>query len=416
MKQPLPAQSLLFWSLPSFLGLGLFEFPRFLASAAERGGLYPVLGLLLTELAAVWMMIRLAARFPGQTIVEIQRRLFGRTITLIITMVHQLYLVVTLAAVYVIFSNLLTTVVLQRTPVAAVAAALALAALYAAWHGPHALGRGLQLIVPIAVGLLFVAIGLAMSNVRRIQVIPQWPGWRPAFRGAVGASYLLFGVPSLMIFLGWADMKKARPWIYAGWATNALVVVFVYVVVVGTLGVRATSEIIWPSAITIKVISLPGFVIERVGYLVVILWTTVEVAFTAVAGLATTVAIAQATDLRANRFRWLLAFVVLAPISAAFANINPEQVYSLVQRYLVWFGMVALLTIPALTLAVAVLKRASGPPIWTWRTPTDWQEWDLPTGTPPGTLPTGGMKRGTPSSRRVLRRSPRPAGGRLRLK
>lgn len=389
IRQPLPWSSAAYWVLASHMVLGLFAFPRFAASIAGNGAPYVALGLVLFGALILYSVLGLLSRFPGQTVVEIQRRVLGKPLTGVIHVLCSFLLTGILAASHALFADLIATAVLQRTPEMVIAFFAGLVTLYGAWHGPHTLTRTLQVLMPVSAFLLILAFLAAFLNARWLQLIPHWTGVQAIGMGIWKESYTMLALYQLLIVFGWMDVRRARPWAWGGYAVNSLILVLCLGASIGALGVPLTAQSSWPAALAIRMVTAPGFIVERFGYMVILIWPIAHVLFQATLLLACSVGAVQSLGLSHRFLRPIMtASMALSLLIASFFH-NSTQVFFLLQRFglpLVW---ILILSVMWITWGLAVLRKMEGPPVEAWRAPQGWPEWAPPLGVPPGTTSMG---------------------------
>ncbi|MDI3269906.1 MAG: GerAB/ArcD/ProY family transporter [Bacillota bacterium] len=389
MRRPLPWSSAAYWVLASHMVLGLFAFPHFAAASAGTGALYVAIGLILFGAIVLYSVLGLLGRFPGQTVVEIQRHVLTKPLTAIIHVLCAFLLTGVLAASHALFADLMATVVLQRTPKIVIALAAGLMALYGAWHGPHSLTRTLQILMPVSAALLIGAFVAALFNARWLQLIPHWTGAELIGRGIWKESYTMLALYQLLIVFGWLDVRRARPWAWGGYAVNSLVLFLCLAASIGALGVPLTAQSTWPGALAIRVVSAPGFLVERFGYMIILLWPIAHVLFQATLLLACAVGTVQSLGLPHRYLRPLMITAMTLSLILSSLFHNSAQAFAILQRYglpLIW---ALILGVTWLTWALAAARKMEGPPLETWRAPQGWPEWAPPMGVPPGTTATG---------------------------
>lgn len=98
------------------LGVGILTLPRAAVSFADQGGIISVILAVLIFLINLLIIIKLGLRFPDKTIFEYLQIILGNIIGRVIGLCIIIYWLFSSAFVVRIFSELIVTAILPKTP------------------------------------------------------------------------------------------------------------------------------------------------------------------------------------------------------------------------------------------------------------------------------------------------------------
>jgi len=213
----------------------------------------------------LYITVRLAQRFSRCTILEYAPRLWGRPLTYAIITVfigyELLWLVRTLwhsAEINMIFF-------LQKTPLLVVILFLIIGAVLLAGGGLVPLVRFFEFMFPFFFLSLFIALVLALSNMRISYLIPVLAhGIRPVLKGSLlylsmlqGLEVVLFAIPFTQ------NPQKTLFPAMAGLSLIHILALLQISVVLGNLGYDGVLNLLYPSSDMLSTLQVPGWPVER---------------------------------------------------------------------------------------------------------------------------------------------------------
>lgn len=310
--------------------------------------------------AIVYMLYRLAVRFPEETLFEYCGKVWGN---LLGSVIKALYLVFWFAFLIIIvdeFSIANQILFLPSTPPIVPKVILVMGAAWLGSYGMIAILRFFQVVSLFAL-LPLVLVGLlAIPDLHLENFMPVLSeGVIPIYKGIVqdlgayqGVELILFLTPFLV-----KPKKMYRPilWGIGGLTLTGLML---SIISVGILGVENTTISIWPGIATVSAIQLPGFPVERFELFLTISW--IVAIFTTICLVLYLFAygIGQMIHQKLNERLFYLVGICVVLISEW---INPS--FTLLQQlrqYLNQVNILFILVLPLLTLILAMIRRKEG--------------------------------------------------------
>jgi len=272
----------------TILGAGFFALPWEQASAAGGGLLFAVLLEAACGAAAVAAAAALAMRFPGRGFTDIARALVGdgagRALALLVAALD----LAVAAAVTISVATVMSAVFLPLTPTWAVEVAFLLVVAYGAGVGIEALGRGLDILMPVVWLLMFADYAMIPGEVRMpwalVPHVPAVGGAGAIVAGAYAGIWAfsgITGVPNLAARLAAADESGAPTRIAWGYAIALVVRVSSIVADLLLLGIVGAVWYEWPSVAALRLVRSSTFFIDRTGSLTVVVVLAMVWAFVA---------------------------------------------------------------------------------------------------------------------------------------
>ncbi len=258
----------------SVISVGVFSIAADAADAAGQDGWLAVVFAGVLNIAAVIILVRLNARFPGKTFVEYSQIILGTIIGKVLTCLFAVYLLLIIAFVTRSFTEVVKMFLLFRTPTEVIMLSLILVCTYIVRGGVECIARINELLFPLLFIPFIVILLFGFPNMDFSNLLPVMQTPPEKFLTAVPTLAFSFGGIELALFyIGFMrEPKKAmKPAIIA----VAFLIVFVTAITafcIATFGSKATILFIWPLLNYIRSISLPGLFVERLDGVILSLW------------------------------------------------------------------------------------------------------------------------------------------------
>jgi spore germination protein (amino acid permease) len=304
----------------------------------------------------VFLMVKLAARFPNINYFQYLQIVWGKPLGFLISLSYLLFWVIFLISIFyeTILSNKM--LFLPQTPTIIPLTIFALTLVWLVSSGLISIIRFFQLLLPfLAIPLLLLAI-LFATAIKIDRFLPVFAnGFIPVLKGAYmflgayqGPEVLLFAAPFFL------NIKKGvKPSILAynttvffGWSNT--------VAAIGILGVENLKESILPGINVVNLLELPGFPVERFGLLLTFPWLIAIYTTLAIYLYLLCSNIFQLFKLQ--RKIWLIFLITAVPVTLAYLMPN-ESWHEALRQLLTFITVPIVYVIPAMTLLLAVVRK-----------------------------------------------------------
>lgn len=256
------------------IGSSILVAPSLLAKAAKQDAWIASLMTIIISLSFIFLYNQLASLYPSMTLVELNKKIFGKWVGTITSLIFLFYFFYLSAALLREIGDFMTTQVLIETPIEMIMILFFFTCVLGVRMGLEVISRSALIFFPWIVGLLFMLILFLIPESKFIQLQPiLGDGLKPIFNG----SYHYLGLPylELIIFLMLtpfvndnAKMKKA---FYSGTIIGGLILSILIFFCILVLGPDFTERNVYPTYILGKKISI-GDVFERIEIIVAIIW------------------------------------------------------------------------------------------------------------------------------------------------
>ncbi|PWI58098.1 GerAB/ArcD/ProY family transporter [Sulfoacidibacillus thermotolerans] len=229
-------------------------------------------------LAAFFIVHFCFTRFPGENILQVLTRLFGRVVTLPIALIFTVFFIAQTALVMREFTETVVTTVLPSTPTALIALSFLVVVVYYAHKGLEGLTRTAMIfsyIFVIGLGLLLL---LPLSWFDSSLLLPLW--------GRGVKATLWFGTMNTSLFCNvlilsfmYPSIRNRNQFVYIGAVSilaAALIFSVVLVVFIGTFAVAPLGRVPFPLYQLARVIYVGRF-IQRLESIFVFLWVAAAI-------------------------------------------------------------------------------------------------------------------------------------------
>ncbi|TCP52831.1 spore germination protein [Tumebacillus sp. BK434] len=258
----------------TIIGVGVLTLPRSSTADAHQYGWVAVLIALLISIAAVLLIGKLCARFPGKTLVELCRELLGskkhpwvgNVLSFPIILLYTAFWLIVTGLVARTFGEVVVTAVLVNTPLEVIVGTMLFLCFYFSFYDSEVVARVNEvLLVIVVVPVLFISVS-AYQNAKFEYIMPLFPTMH-----LMGIAMAI--LPALDTFLGMEimlmfnsnikyDKKLLRYQVYGVLLPG---IVYLLIVIAGTMsfGYEELSRQSWPTLELIKSVNVPGLILER---------------------------------------------------------------------------------------------------------------------------------------------------------
>lgn len=271
----------------SFLGIGIFEFPRLLVRSSWNDALYGFMLDVAVSYVGLWLMLLVARLNPSETLLGFSKDLLSNILYwpfgVIDTALHLLLPIISLGQ----FSYLVVTFFLPNTAIWAIEVSMILVSGYIVWWELPALARTTQLIYILVMLATLVLSALLIPHATNPYALIPSTHIRlvPILIGAYKSIYIYLGfevVPLLFPYVRKDQQKRAVKYAYLSMAFASMF----YLII---LGFTLTTEdpwflihLRWPAVSALRLISVSGLIINKLGLLIVVLWGLVSLFFVSI--------------------------------------------------------------------------------------------------------------------------------------
>ncbi|BAS27326.1 GerAB/ArcD/ProY family transporter [Limnochorda pilosa] len=316
----------------------------------------------LLGIGVAFLATALARRFPGETLIGFTLKTMGRPLGYLIGAAYVVWLTSVAALTARGFGELITTMILPRTPISVVIGALIAVVATNVRGGIEVIARANQVIVPIVVAFLATLAVLSFKDVdpRNWQPVLE-RGLLPVLQGQyiAGGFFGEVMVAAIMI-LPFLNRKAASlrvlvlPILALG-----LLMMGTSLWYVGVLGAEVAGRLVFLPVEIAKHVSIANF-LERLEAVSVSLWVTASFAKLSIWCYGATLAAAELLRLQDYRpLAWPIGLLV-GELSVLFFN-DQAEFFRFVRWSATPYMLVFEAVIPLLLLGVASARGARGP-------------------------------------------------------
>lgn len=343
----------------SFTALGLFTYPRDLITGAGRQAVWGLLLAMLFAVVSTTLLVCAGRKFPTQTPIHYARSVFGKPLGTVAALFLILYHAGLAAVSLRYFGDLVNTLFLPRTPIEMSMLLLVVATVYLVWHGLEGVARFVSLVFPIVLLMVAVTFAITFSRVTELEAMLPPPSFDPAAvgNGSWRMMYVFTGIESVTMLLPFVHQPR-RPYLYAlgAVAANSLTLVLIFFVTVGLWGVEPIAHLQYPGIAALRVLRLPGLLVERLGAFMAVMWTMLALTFLCTRFWTVPTATAQLFGLDPQKARFFLFPMALLTLFLARWPVNAEQLEQIILFVVTPLGVCANLVMSAGLLLVAWLR------------------------------------------------------------
>lgn len=342
------------WLIFAIAPVGLTSLPRDISQYTGQSGWITIIVASILILAVMSMLILLAKRYPGQSILIIFKKVAGKWFGSFLFLILTLYMVIGTGISIRILVDGVITHVLLNTPHGVLIFILILSALYPVIKGVETITRFNEILQPlILITFLFICL-LAIKDVDFSEFKPIISLDFKPVKGLLLSSYPFFYVLSLLFFFPYIKNYEAlKKGLYLGIGWVGFEALVLFLMVVGLFGTVELQYIQYPSIELARIIEFPLF--ERMEILFLQFWIVYSYSLIAVTFFAGIKGF-QSLFSQSRKWIWVVIVSVIVFIIAILPN-NLEMAAKVasIQNYINLFFL--FIFFPALLLINTVKKK-----------------------------------------------------------
>lgn len=350
----------------SFIGLGIFMWPRDSVMVAGRSAILSFVLSVFLAFAGLWMLVQLSEIFPGLTFVNYSKKIVGKPLSLFFSFYIILYNIFFAAIAAHMFGDLISTVFLVATPPWASVGILFLAAAYATYGGLETIARASQIILPL--GYLFILFGILLAVKHMEQfwaLLPSHISLSHVWHGTYISAYVIIGFQLIIMlypYIHTKDRRKTKKALFIAASLNMLLLLSIYIMDMTVLGPGATKVFYWPTVTSFRILEFSSFFVNRVGLLVVLSWTLLMFLFLATRIWCVSHDItAMLGRNHTHEYRNLVIPVTGLMFLTSLLPSNPIAATYIVDQYINPGGLIIILLLPLILLLIAKIRGLKPP-------------------------------------------------------
>ncbi|MHB8928580.1 MAG: GerAB/ArcD/ProY family transporter [Bacillota bacterium] len=345
-------------TIASMLALGVFSYPREAVESGGHSAFYGTLGSGLFAFGGAALIALTAAKFPGKTAVGVFRTVLGPLVYPLVVL-PAAFEIIYLGVVTRNFLDLMKEIFYMDTPDTVLIFVLLAVAAYQAQKGLEAMARSIQLTLFVVLAILFGGYLASIGRIHAHFLTFQPPHLTEAVKAAFMVTYVWVGYPVLFMFLGFArDRRSLRNGVGLGFLVVGILLVIVYLDSLGLFGLMGMRRVNWPTVSVLRLLRVHGFLIERLGLLVLVGWVVLVLNSLSLHMWAVAYALGELFN-RTRLFSWVIVAMVPTTLLMSRIPANLAQLFQLLP-YISAIGAVEGWFLAGLVLVVARVRGLGG--------------------------------------------------------
>lgn len=308
-----------------------------------------------------YLILKLAARYPGETLVSYIPRLWGKAAGAIFIVIYALIFITQLILILRGFSRAISYTMFTRTPEEAVALLFLAACVYAALQDWGTIVRIQQIVLFLAVPLLIFFFLVSLLNFHLDFLLPLRPENVAGLLKGIVISWNFYGGFEIILLIyplicrrGVSKVKTVA----LGFAFMTAFFVMIIILTIGVLTVKTAGSLTYPTLVMIKGVEIPGTFVERLEIYMLLFWIPVVFDSVIVFLAAPAFILAEYFPRRPDHRLWVIALLPL--LLGAAKVLDKIDAISKASEYFTLSGLIFPAVIVPLTLALSVLKEPAG--------------------------------------------------------
>lgn len=256
------------------IGVGIFSYPRELASSIDNEGWIVTLISLAICIFFTFIICSIMKRNNYNSLYDILKNCFGSFLGKFFSLIFVFYNLFYISMGLRVFTEVIKMYLLDKTPTEFIIALFILTGIYVVRGGTNAVVKFNELsfwimFVPIVFILIALLRGADFTN-----MLPVFQKPLPAYFTALKSTiYTFLGFEIIYILTPFLK-NKGKVFRISTYSLIfiALFYILIYTLAISIFDVKVTKSLLWPTITMVKVIEIPGTFIERWDGIVMAIW------------------------------------------------------------------------------------------------------------------------------------------------
>lgn len=350
----------------SFLPLMFWFFPRIAVQTAGTDALWAVVAVLMVGVAVALLIGLLNERFPNMTGADVAKLVWtpwlGAPALVLYFAVYSMFTSMSLYFFVAVIRQFL-----PNTPMLVLMSSLALVSFSGAWYGVEALARVAAVVHPmtwLGLGAIFTT---AVLQIHEFGIVTKPVSIGQIMNGTYHLLPLFLGINYIRMIAPFYKHIRGSLWYpVASSAVGSIAVLLTFVVTVMILGDAATAHLTFTLPFVLRLITLHGWLIERVGIFVIIFATAFTTLFISNHFWALSSLAAHIVGLTEDVHRDFVPAIAVMILAEAMWFQNEDMAFQLLDKFMVPASWVTLIIIPLAVYLTAVFRGMRTFPLKAW--------------------------------------------------
>ena len=270
-RNNITSRQLAIYILTAQIGFGVLTLPSTLAQDVGHDGWISILAAGIVSSLAIVLIVLLLQKYPGKSILTINRYLFGEFLGKGLNLFLVLYLGFLTVAAFRVFTEFITLYTLDLTPTFIVAVLIAMPTVYLVWYGLKPLVQ-FSYFIFVVLFFIFVLALLVANKIRLTFLMPVGAAGISSLVKSTGTTFLAYIGLELVVFVYpyVADKKNTMKWALAANLTSTAFFALVFLATTGLFGENLLKSQTIPLFELSRYYRMPF--IERTDLLFILLW------------------------------------------------------------------------------------------------------------------------------------------------
>ena len=338
--------------------MNMLIMPRICTNYLGRNGyIAPIIAIIIGGIYLIFIT-GLTTQFPNLTLVEISTTLLPSWIAYILVFVFAAKLIVSTGLELRMFGEVISEIMLPKTPISIIMIVLVLVAAYLVKSGIEATGRMGEILIYFVGVPLIIALLLIVFRADYKEVLPFFQVTSGnVVRGTVLVSFMFVPLEILLMINGLMEKPKMsrKAGIYAI-VTVGILQGIITLLCIAQNGLQETQRQMWPVIILMKSMGMHDTVVENQEVLMLIVWI-----FSVYMYISTNIYIISLIGSRSCKFKRENVFILPILPVVLWVALYPHDMVVVYKYYLsfeYYYGIWFVVPIPLILFVIAKIRRS----------------------------------------------------------
>lgn len=348
------------------IGSGILTLPRVAAKYAHEMAWLAVILAMLVSILLVYILTKLALRFPQQTFIEYIGDItgvkwlpgMGIAIKWVVTIFLILYWITLSALTLRILGEFVSGTVLPNTPISLIMLTMLLLTVLSIYYEITVLAKLNEVILPFIVLPVIFFVALSLKDALAINFLPLFAiNWESFLKGTFEMIFSFLGFGIMLVLMAYTQKSHNIKSNVVGITIPGFLYLIITVASIAVFGFKELEQIQWPTLELVKSSVISEFIFDRTEAIFIGIW--VLAIYTTVLNFyyAGCLSAAQILPLKEkNRLRFIIG-LILSPVVYLLAVYprNLQELYGWL-KYVNYVGAATFLLLPLLLLIISVIR------------------------------------------------------------
>lgn len=340
------------------LGVGILSLPRYLVDKVKGDGFIVIIMTTLLCLLIGYSMYKIITYFPHKSFLEINSILLSKPIGYIVMSIYFIYYISIASVVVRVFVEVMKMYMLSETPTELILITMLFVCAYSAREGIEAIGRLSQFLLFLIILPIIGVYMFALQSADFTNIMPILDNNIMNLISSISLTLFSFSGFEILLIIGFflKKPKEAFKIQYMTLISIGCIYLFFTLTTIAVFGQMETSHLFWPTLTLVKIINLPGSLLENLDAVIMGGWMINIFMSLSINFLVSSIILGEILDCKETNYLPYPLIPIIYVIAIYPSNL--DNLYNIMES--IFFNGIQILTvivIPIILFALVIINK-----------------------------------------------------------